>query len=157
MFHDNATILLWQAQALQEASKPMEVPASKLQLSEEHAPVKMETDQPNGLHHEVKKEEMPVGADGHVKYEHDEGEPETLDFSPDSFWDVLPDLAPLIASSSGRTPNVRPRSSHQSPFLSPTDFCLVTLQSIVPRMLAMMVCRSTLPRSLCHVACTGGL
>lgn len=93
-----------QAQALQEASKPMDIPASDVQLSEEHDPVKMEVDQPNGVHHKVKTE----GTLGHVKHEHDEGESETLDFSPDSFWDVLPDLAPLIASSSGRTPNVGP-------------------------------------------------
>lgn len=89
---------------MQEASKPMDIAASDVQLSEEHDPVKMEVDQPNGVHHKVKTE----GTLGHVKHEHDEGEPETLDFSPDSFWDVLPDLAPLIASSSGRTPNVGP-------------------------------------------------
>lgn len=87
----------------------MDVPASDVQLSEEHTPVKMEVDQRNGVHHEDRTEGTPAdSAVGHVKFEHDEGEPETLDFSPDSFWDVLPDLAPLIATSSGRTPNVRP-------------------------------------------------
>ncbi len=97
-----------QAQTLQEASKQKEQspPAFKLEDDGLKKEIQDHKDTAGVSHDEVQaKEGTPPD---------DAKEPEggieldtLLDFSPDSFWDVLPDLAPLIASSSGRTPDVR--------------------------------------------------
>lgn len=94
-----------QAQTLVEASKPPTMPDFK--LYDEHM-----ADE-EGAAGEGAEPLSDSGEEATLaKAGADKGEPETLDFSPDSFWDVLPDLAPLIASCSGRAPDVRARIPH---------------------------------------------
>ena len=108
----NGRCLHVQAQTLQEASKQDKEQPSDFELSKEQDALKKEIDEDNGRGHEHVKTEGTSADEAMDTPNEREAELDTLDFSPDSFWNVLPDLAPLIASSSGRKPDVRSQTPH---------------------------------------------
>lgn len=111
-----------QAQTLQEASKQEKEQPSDFKLSKEQDALKKEIDDDNGNDHEHVKTEGTSADEAMDTPNEREAELDTLDFSPDSFWNVLPDLAPLIASSSGRKPDVRSQTPHTFKISNLLDF-----------------------------------